>query len=334
MPTFLPLQNVRPAGDLLPPSRRLQQLAAGGKPVHGTDLRTTKFYRTQLCPFMGGGRPGRCSQGLDCGYAHCEVSEISARMRPSSRALLYLARAARRRAPHASRDPWLRCERVLIAPCLCVSFMPLVLLAPQAELRKPPTLERTKWCPLLVQGGTCSRPNCGYAHGPDELQVAEDSQTLKTAICAFWSKDPSLCLNQDKCRFAHGVEELRPRPALSPRGDETCVVFRGLPAVPAAVTRAAVGVRLHSASASPETPVIADAQGQTLRRAGEKKLEPTKFGAAKKQAGGEARATAKRAASPEAANTAGKTPGILPTAGMGSMPPEIRVPCLRRSNSG
>lgn len=58
---------------LLPPSRRLQQLAAGGRAVHGTDLRTTKFYRTQLCPFMKGGRPGRCAQGLDCGYAHCEV---------------------------------------------------------------------------------------------------------------------------------------------------------------------------------------------------------------------------------------------------------------------
>lgn len=164
----LPVPHLRPGGDLLlPPSRRLQQLAAGGKPVHGTDLRTTKFYRTQLCPFLKGGRPGRCSQGLDCGYAHCD-----------------------------------------------------------AELRKPPTLERTKWCPLLVQGGACNRESCGYAHGPDELQVAEDSQTLKTAICAFWSKDPALCLNQDKCRFAHGVEELRPRPALSPRGDDDCDLLR------------------------------------------------------------------------------------------------------------
>ena len=176
-----------PVGNLLPPSRRLQQLAAGGRPVHGTDLRTTKFYRTQLCPFLRGARPGRCSQGLDCGYAHCEVgisrtNEICASWRNRIGCV----------APVVGKFP-LYLQLVLL----------LVLYAPsiQAELRKPPTLERTKWCPLLVQGGSCNRPSCGYAHDPEELQVAEDSQTLKTAICAFWAKDPSLCLNQDKCRY-------------------------------------------------------------------------------------------------------------------------------------
>lgn len=175
----LPAPPSRPGGDLLlPPSRRLQQLAAGGKPVHGTDLRTTKFYRTQLCPFLKGGRPGRCSQGLDCGYAHCDVGDDPEILIASSSVGSPISGAAH-----------------------MIYFLYPFLVRMQAELRKPPTLERTKWCPLLVQGGICNRESCGYAHGPDELQVAEDSQTLKTAICAFWSKDPALCLNQDKCRY-------------------------------------------------------------------------------------------------------------------------------------
>ncbi|XP_026193862.1 uncharacterized protein LOC34620952 [Cyclospora cayetanensis] len=330
MPTFLPLQNVRPAGDLLPPSRRLQQLAAGGKPVHGTDLRTTKFYRTQLCPFMGGGRPGRCSQGLDCGYAHCEPSSAllsaccpspssphkprplaSLRARPDSPLSLRVFHAVgasgssgrAQKAAHAGKDqvvPLARTGRHLTS----------------AGTRRPQTAGRE----CCVRHRRHTEPNSAAA-----AALPATPGAAKTHNPRKKNNRPCASSHAPPFRFAHGVEELRPRPALSPRGDETCVVFRGLPAVPAAVTRAAVGVRLHSASASPETPVTADAQGQTLRRAGEKKLEPTKFGAAKKQAGGEARATARRAASPEAANTAGKTPGILPTAGMESMPPEIRV---------
>ncbi|PHJ24361.1 uos5 s1 protein [Cystoisospora suis] len=149
-------------GNFLPPSRKLLQLAASrgaGRPIHATDLSTTKFYKTKLCPFMRQRRSGgRCSEGLDCGYAHAVE-----------------------------------------------------------ELRVAPNLQRTKWCSKVVNGQACTDPKCGYAHFAAELQPSTDKQTLKTSLCIFWSRNPKLCMNGDKCRFAHGEGDLRKRPDLSPR---------------------------------------------------------------------------------------------------------------------
>ncbi|PFH31333.1 hypothetical protein BESB_027680 [Besnoitia besnoiti] len=150
------------SANFLPPSRKLLQLAAtrrAGRPIHATDLRTTKFYKTKLCPFMQNKRGGgRCSEGLDCGYAHA-----------------------------------------------------------LEELRMAPNLQRTKWCAKVVNGQVCTDPKCGYAHCAAELQSSTDKQTLKTSLCVFWSRNPKLCLNGSKCRFAHGEADLRKRPDLSPR---------------------------------------------------------------------------------------------------------------------
>lgn len=64
-----------------------------------------------------------------------------------------------------------------------------------------PNLQRTKWCSKVVNGQACTDPKCGYAHFAAELQPSTDKQTLKTSLCIFWSRNPKLCMNGDKCRY-------------------------------------------------------------------------------------------------------------------------------------
>ncbi len=69
------------------------------------------------------------------------------------------------------------------------------------ELRQSPDLTKTKLCVA-----TCDRSRCQYAHTVDELRGTD--LYYKSRLCRFFEKQGK-CNLGDKCRFAHGDQELR-----------------------------------------------------------------------------------------------------------------------------
>ncbi|CEL95448.1 unnamed protein product [Vitrella brassicaformis CCMP3155] len=75
----------------------------------------------------------------------------------------------------------------------------------ESELRAPPDLSRTAFCPRLMKVGWCDEPTCPYAHSQKELRATK--HFLKTSMCQMWLSGS--CPSGIRCRFAHGAEELR-----------------------------------------------------------------------------------------------------------------------------
>lgn len=75
------------------------------------------------------------------------------------------------------------------------------------ELKPLPNLTNTKLCKSLKTNTPCTDPNCKYAHEVEQLEPSTNLVSYKTSVCYFWKKNK--CLNQNKCRFAHGIKELR-----------------------------------------------------------------------------------------------------------------------------
>jgi len=67
-------------------------------------------------------------------------------------------------------------------------------------------LQKTKMC-AMHRRGTCKDPTCQFAHSSDELRCAPD--LTKTAICRMFARGQ--CRNPE-CKFAHGEQELRVTP--------------------------------------------------------------------------------------------------------------------------
>lgn len=127
-----------------------------------TDIRTTKFYKTKLCPFLTSECPGgKCSQGLDCGFAH-DVSEL-------------------RMCPDLWRTKW--CPSVLGATS-CPDPANCGYAHTASELRRPrgSNTYKTSLCLFWLRGkqqgggvvdgnnGLClNGSKCRFAHGYEEL---------------------------------------------------------------------------------------------------------------------------------------------------------------------
>ncbi|CRG96397.1 zinc finger protein, putative [Plasmodium gallinaceum] len=75
------------------------------------------------------------------------------------------------------------------------------------KLRNSINLTKTKICELWLKN-ECENENCVYAHGELELRATPDY--FKTKLCKYFDKEGK-CPSGDKCRHAHGQEELRKR---------------------------------------------------------------------------------------------------------------------------
>lgn len=71
------------------------------------------------------------------------------------------------------------------------------------ELKDSPDLTKTRLCQTYAETGSCTDPECRFAHGDDELRLVN----FKTSMC-FWH-EKGRCRNGDNCRFAHGNSELQ-----------------------------------------------------------------------------------------------------------------------------
>jgi hypothetical protein len=67
-------------------------------------------------------------------------------------------------------------------------------------------LRKTKFCSFLQQGRCLRGEACTYAHSQNELEHVPDFS--KTTICAQW-KNGKCPYPKEKCRFAHGKQDLR-----------------------------------------------------------------------------------------------------------------------------
>ncbi|KYF39539.1 zinc finger (CCCH type) motif-containing protein [Toxoplasma gondii ARI] len=77
-----------------------------------------------------------------------------------------------------------------------------------SEQREAVDLTKTKLCPTWLRHSVCRNPKCRYAHHYSELRATTD--VFKTSLCSFFVKGIS-CPMENRCRFAHGVHELRLR---------------------------------------------------------------------------------------------------------------------------
>jgi hypothetical protein len=68
------------------------------------------------------------------------------------------------------------------------------------ELRPSPDFEKTSICPNALREGTCNNPDCRYAHSWAELR--EIPYLVKTTTCKFYAREGH-CSFGAKCRFAH-----------------------------------------------------------------------------------------------------------------------------------
>ena len=67
--------------------------------------------------------------------------------------------------------------------------------------------QKYKWCPNVVQQGSCSEMElCGYAHSQDELRA--NAPLYKSTLCSFFERNGT-CTKGDFCLHAHGSHELR-----------------------------------------------------------------------------------------------------------------------------
>ncbi|CAK0837573.1 unnamed protein product [Prorocentrum cordatum] len=74
-----------------------------------------------------------------------------------------------------------------------------------SELQSTPNLQKTRLCEAFLKG-CCQKTDCKFAHGKHELITAELFH--KTTMCSWHEKGK--CRYGDRCRFAHGGDELRP----------------------------------------------------------------------------------------------------------------------------
>lgn len=77
------------------------------------------------------------------------------------------------------------------------------------ELRPLPDLSRTRLCESLAKNQVCTKlanGQCPFAHSPTELRTS-NSKFFKVSLCNFHKAGK--CWNGDKCRFAHGLQDLR-----------------------------------------------------------------------------------------------------------------------------
>ena len=86
--------------------------------------------------------------------------------------------------------------------------------APMRLLEPAPrrSLYKTAMCHSWEKTGKCSfGPRCQFAHGPEELRPRPAiNDRYKTALCKSWESS-GMCPYGDKCGFAHGLHELRRR---------------------------------------------------------------------------------------------------------------------------
>jgi hypothetical protein len=73
-----------------------------------------------------------------------------------------------------------------------------------AELQDAPDLRKTRLC-KTVATGHCGNPECSFAHTEDELRSTD--KFYKKTLCMWHEK--GRCRNGDRCRFAHGFNELQ-----------------------------------------------------------------------------------------------------------------------------
>jgi hypothetical protein len=72
-------------------------------------------------------------------------------------------------------------------------------------------LRKTKFCSFLQQGRCLRGEDCTYAHSQAELESIPDFS--KTTICSQWKHGKCL-YSAEKCRFAHGKQDLQGSPQL------------------------------------------------------------------------------------------------------------------------
>lgn len=74
----------------------------------------------------------------------------------------------------------------------------------EAELRRPPNLEKTRMCQRYKSGHCPDGEDCKFAHSTDELRVTDFF--FKTKSCHMWRKGK--CSQGDNCRHAHGYQDM------------------------------------------------------------------------------------------------------------------------------
>lgn len=123
-----------------------------------------------------------------------------------------------------------------------------------AEMHQTPDLSKTQLCKAYAQGG-CNNPDCMFAHGDDELRSTD--MFFKKTLCIWHEKGK--CRNAERCRFAHGVKELRARQAAEPEMNMPAPQSNGKVRKNAMNTRDALGMpapppgsRLDPMKISPE----------------------------------------------------------------------------------
>ncbi|KAF8822172.1 zinc finger (CCCH type) motif-containing protein [Cardiosporidium cionae] len=79
------------------------------------------------------------------------------------------------------------------------------------EQRGAVDLTKTALCPHIEKQGHCGSTHCRYAHTHEELRATTD--VYKTSMCSYYLRD-RYCPMGKKCRYAHGVQELRQKPSL------------------------------------------------------------------------------------------------------------------------
>lgn len=75
----------------------------------------------------------------------------------------------------------------------------------RTELRSPPDLSKTAMC-YAFSRGSCVDTACKFAHSTKELRCTK--QVYRTQLCNFFER--GFCKKGDRCRHAHGKQELRP----------------------------------------------------------------------------------------------------------------------------
>jgi len=74
----------------------------------------------------------------------------------------------------------------------------------EQELREVPDLTKTAMCRQMLKNGKCPIKNCKYAHSRDELRSTD--RFFKSRMCTFFIAGN--CRLGSSCRYAHGTMEL------------------------------------------------------------------------------------------------------------------------------
>lgn len=80
----------------------------------------------------------------------------------------------------------------------------------ETELHASPDLSKTRLCTTFQLEGWCNDASCMFAHGEDELRST--NMFYRKTLCIWNERGPGHCRNGDKCRFAHGREQLQRGP--------------------------------------------------------------------------------------------------------------------------